>query len=219
MEMKCAPGAAIERGVAVEVSDSGVTVRGLDIRAHGHNNDGIDVNASRNVLIENCTLDQGDDGFVIKSGRDRDGRRVGVPCENVEIRNCTVKRAHTLIGVGSEVSGGIRNISLHDCKVTERVSAVVRVKTSDRKGAFVENVVASNVCVAATANIGALVSLDMDIDYQWGKYPPREHIVTRIDGVRVAKGLHSTKTTSCRVGLLTIVAPKPPFHPLSRWCW
>ena len=163
----------------------GVAVRGIDIRARGHNNDGIDVNASRNVLIEGCTLDQGDDGFVIKSGRDRDGRRVGVPCENVEIRNCTVKRAHTLIGVGSEVSGGIRNISLHDCKVTERVSAVVRVKTSDRKGAFVENVAASNVYVAATADIGVLVSMTMNIDYQWGKYPPREHIVTRIDGVRV----------------------------------
>lgn len=163
----------------------GVYVRGLDIRARGHNNDGIDVNASRNVLIENCTLDQGDDGFVIKSGRDRDGRRVGVPCENVEIRNCTVKRAHTLIGVGSEVAGGIRNISLHDCRVTERANAVIRVKTSDRKGAYIENVAVSNVEVAATADIGSLVSLIMNIDYQWGNYPPREHIVTRIDGVRV----------------------------------
>jgi D-hexose-6-phosphate mutarotase len=163
----------------------GVAVRGLDIKAMGHNNDGIDVNASRNVLIEGCSLDQGDDGFVIKSGRDRDGRRVGVPCENVEIRNCTVKRAHTLIGVGSEVSGGVRNISLHDCKVTDRLFAVVRVKTSDRKGAYIENVAVSNVEVSATANIDSLVDLAMNINYQWGKYPPREHIVTRIYGVRV----------------------------------
>ena len=163
----------------------GVVVRGLDIRAKGHNNDGIDVNASRNVLIENCTLEQGDDAFVIKSGRDRDGRRVGVPCENVEIRNCTVKRAVVLLGVGSEVSGGVRNISLHDCKVTERANAVIRVKTSDRKGAYIENVSVSNVNVAATADIGAIVSLITNIDYQWGKYPAREHIVTRIDGFRV----------------------------------
>ena len=163
----------------------GVVVRGLDIRAKGHNNDGIDVNASRNVLIENCTLEQGDDAFVIKSGRDRDGRRVGVPCENVEIRNCTVKRAVVLLGVGSEVSGGVRNISLHDCKVTERANAVIRVKTSDRKGAYIENVSVSNVTVAATADIGAIVSLITNIDYQWGKYPAREHIVTRIDGFRV----------------------------------
>ena len=163
----------------------GVYVRGLDIHARGHNNDGIDVDASRNVLIEDCTLDQGDDAFVIKSGRDRDGRRVGVPCENVEIRNCTVKRAITLLGVGSEVAGGVRNISLHDCKVTERANAVIRVKTSDRKGAYIENVVVSNVEVSAAADIGALVSLITNIDYQWKKYPPREHIVTRIDGFRV----------------------------------
>ena len=163
----------------------GVVVRGLDIRAKGHNNDGIDVNASRNVLIENCTLEQGDDAFVIKSGRDRDGRRVGVPCENVEIRNCTVKRAVVLLGVGSEVSGGVRNISLHDCKVTERANAVIRVKTSDRKGAYIENVCVSNVNVAATADIGTIVSLITDIDYQWGKYPARERIVTRIDGFHV----------------------------------
>ena len=161
----------------------GVYVCGLDIRALGHNNDGIDVNASRNVLIEDCTLDQGDDGFVIKSGRDRDGRRVGVPCENVEIRNCTVKRAHTLIGVGSEVAGGIRNISLHDCRVTGRVSAVARVKTSDRKGAFVENITVSNV--VATGQVKCIASLVTNIDYQWGQYPARERLLTRIDGFRL----------------------------------
>ena len=160
-----------------------VTVRGLDIHALGHNNDGIDVNASRNVLIEDCTLDQGDDGFVIKSGRDRDGRRVGVPCENVEIRNCTVKRAHTLIGVGSEVAGGIRNISLHDCKVTERVSAVARIKTSDRKGAFVENITVSNV--VATGRAKYIANIATDVDYQWGQYPARERLLTRIDGFRL----------------------------------
>ena len=135
------------------------------------------------MLIENCTLDQGDDAFVIKSGRDRDGRRVGVPCENVEIRNCTVKGAHTLLGVGSEVSGGIRNIFLHDCNVTEWAYSVIRIKTSDRKGAYIENVAVSNVTVKGFS--GDLVSLLTNIDYQWKKYPPREHIVTRIDGFRV----------------------------------
>ena len=103
----------------------------------------------------------------------------------MEIRNCTVKRAVVLLGVGSEVSGGVRNISLHDCKVTERVAAVIQVKTSDRKGAFIENVAASNVTVSANADIGVLVNLRTNIDYQWGKYPAREHVVTRIDGIRI----------------------------------
>jgi polygalacturonase len=161
----------------------GVFVKGLDIRARGHNNDGIDVNASRNVLIEDCTLDQGDDAFVIKSGRDRDGRRVGVPCENVTIRNCTVKRGVTLLGVGSEVSGGVRNISLYNCRLTEKANAMVRVKTSDRKGAYIENVSVSNVVV--TAQMIHLISLITNLDYQWGKYPARERMLTRIDGIRI----------------------------------
>ena len=161
-----------------------VTVRGVDIHALGHNNDGIDVNASRNVLIENCTLEQGDDGFVIKSGRDRDGRRVGVPCENVEIRNCVLRNGHTLLGVGSEVAGGVRNISLHDCRVDGILqTAVVHVKTSDRKGAFVENISVSNVVVVGSVN--RIVSLGTNVDYQWGKYPARERLLTRIDGLRV----------------------------------
>ena len=160
-----------------------VVVRGVDIRARGHNNDGIDVNASRNVLVEDCVLDQGDDGFVIKSGRDRDGRRVGVPCENVEIRNCLIKGGHTLLAVGSEISGGIRNISLHDCRVEGNLSVLAIVKTSDRKGAFVENVSVSNVVVRG--NVGKVVAVATNVDYQWGKFPARERIVTRIDGFRV----------------------------------
>ncbi len=160
-----------------------VVVRGLDIKARGHNNDGIDINASRNVLVENCTLDQGDDGFVIKSGRDRDGRRVGVPCENVEIRNCVIKGGHTLLAVGSEISGGIRNISLHDCTVDGDLSVAAIVKTSDRKGAFVENVSASNIVIRG--NVRTVAALKTGVDYQWGKFPARERIITRIDGFRV----------------------------------
>ena len=161
-----------------------VVVRGVDVRARGYNNDGIDINASRNVLVENCVLDQGDDGFVIKSGRDRDGRRVGVPCENVEIRNCVIKGGHTLLAVGSEVSGGIRNISLHDCVVDgDLMQQVVSVKTSDRKGAFVENVSVSNVL--GRGSVRDVVAVRTDVDYQWGKYPARERIVTRIDGILV----------------------------------
>ena len=160
-----------------------VHVRGLDIRARGHNNDGIDVNASRNVLIEGCALDQGDDGIVIKSGRDRDGRRVGVPCENVEIRDCVARSGRNLLAIGSEVSGGVRNIFLHDCRVDGPVREVVNIKTSDRKGAYIENVVVSNI----TANGGAerVVGLGANTGLQWERYPAREHVLTRIANIRI----------------------------------
>ena len=160
-----------------------VTVRNLDLKACGHNNDGIDIDASRRVLVEGCRLVQGDDGFVIKSGRDRDGRRVGVAVEDVEIRNCTLTAGHALLTIGSEVAGGVRNICIHDCRADGPVSRLVSIKTSDRKGAFIENVVASNL-TAQCVN-GSVVGLRTNIDFQWGKYPAREHLVTRIDGIRV----------------------------------
>lgn len=162
----------------------GVLVRGIDIKARGHNNDGIDVNASRNVLIEGCSLEQGDDGVVIKSGRDRDGRRVGVPCENVEVRNCTIRSGHALLTIGSEVSGGVRNIFMHGCRVEgNRVGAAICIKTSDRKGAFIENVCASNI--TAMGRIGYVMTLSANCGLQWERYPAREHILTRIDGIRL----------------------------------
>lgn len=163
---------------------SDVTIRGLDIKACGHNNDGIDVDASQRVLIEDCLLVQGDDGIVIKSGRDRDGRRIGVPTEDVLVRNCTLRAGHTLLAVGSEVAGGVRNITMHDCRADGVVSRLVGIKTSDRKGAYVENVVVSNI-VACNVRV-AVASLRTGQDYQWGKYPARERKVTRIKGFHVS---------------------------------
>ena len=76
----------------------------------GVHTDGIAVDSSRNVRISNCYIDTGDDGIVIKSGKDADGRRVNRPTENVSIVNCTVHHAHGAVALGSEISGGIRNV-------------------------------------------------------------------------------------------------------------
>ena len=160
-----------------------VVARNLDIRGHGNNNDGIDINASRRVLVEDCVFDQGDDAIILKSGRDRDGRRVNVPTEDVTVRRCLVKTGHVLVGIGSEVSGGVRNVEVYDCRSEGAIDNLVFIKTSDRKGAFVENVTVSNVTAVSA---GAVVAVKAGIDYQWGKYPARERIVTRISGLRVS---------------------------------
>ncbi len=158
-----------------------VTVRGLDLRAQGHNNDGIDIDASKRVLVENCTLDQGDDGFVIKSGRDRDGRRVGVAVEDVEIRNCVLRNGYTLMAVGSEVAGGVRNIWIHDCRaIGGDLYTLLSIKTSDRKGAFIENVRMDHV---TATRADCVMRLRTDVNFQWGRYPARETAVTEINGV------------------------------------
>ena len=160
-----------------------VVVSGLDLEATGHNNDGIDIASCKRVLVENCTLLQGDDGIVIKSGRDRDGRRVGVPCEDIEIRNCTARGGFTFLAVGSEVSGGVRNVRMTDCRAVGPMSSIVSIKTSARKGGFIENVCVSNV--SATVLSDSVVKINTNADFQWGKYPARERIRTKISGIEV----------------------------------
>jgi len=129
----------------------GVSVRGLDVNAAGddgrmiNNSDGFDIEATKNVHIENCTFCQGDDAFVLKSGKDFDGRRLATPTENVVVRNCRVRKAHNLAAIGSELSGGVRNIHISDCRVDGSVLDLLHVKTNPRRGGYVENILVENV--------------------------------------------------------------------------
>lgn len=129
----------------------GVVARNLDIDATGddgriiNNSDGIDIDSTRNVLVENCTFCQGDDSVVLKSGKDFDGRRRAVPTENVIVRNCTIRKGHNLAAIGSELSGGVRNIRISDCRIIGTVSEVLHIKTNPRRGGFVENIVIEGV--------------------------------------------------------------------------
>ena len=158
----------------------GVEVRGLDVYAHGNNNDGIDIEMTRNVLVENCTFDQGDDGVVIKSGRNQDAWRLHTPTENVVVRNCYIKDAHTVLGVGSEISGGVRNVRMENCRA-ETPNRVFYLKTNRRRGGFLENIVCENVtCREARASV---FEIDMDVLYEWAKFPDYKVAITRISDI------------------------------------
>ena len=99
-----------------------------------------DLEMTRNFLIEDCVFEQGDDAVVIKSGRNQDAWRLNTPTENIVVRNCLVLAGQTLLGVGSEISGGVRNIYMHDCEAPNNVHRLFFIKTNHRRGAFVENV-------------------------------------------------------------------------------
>ncbi len=160
--------------------DGGIA-RNLDVRAHGHNNDGIDLEMSRNFLVEDCTFDQGDDAVVIKAGRNRDAWRLNTPCENIVIRNCRILKGHTLLGIGSEMSGGIRNIYMHDCTAPQSVTRLFFVKTNHRRGGFIENIYMKNVQAKSVQNV---LEIDTDVLYQWKDLVPTyEERITRIEGI------------------------------------
>ncbi|HJD77312.1 MAG TPA: glycoside hydrolase family 28 protein [Bacteroides reticulotermitis] len=160
--------------------DGGIA-RNLDVRAHGHNNDGIDLEMSCNFLVEDCTFDQGDDAVVIKAGRNRDAWRLNTPCENIVIRNCRILKGHTLLGIGSEMSGGIRNIYMHDCVAPQSVTRLFFLKTNHRRGGFIENIYMKNVQAKSVQNV---FEIDTDVLYQWKDLVPTyEERITRIEGI------------------------------------
>ena len=158
-----------------------VTIRRIDVCAHGFNNDGVDIEMTRNVLIEDSVFDQGDDGLVFKSGRNRDAWRVGRPTENVEARNCRFKTVGSLVGVGSELSGGVRNVYVHDCTI-ENACNLFYVKTNHRRGGFVENIRMENVKVTEVSQV---LAVDTDVLYQWRKLPEYETRLTPISGLHM----------------------------------
>ncbi len=106
------------------------------------NTDGINVDACKNVLVEDCTVvSAGDDLFCLKSGRNADGREVGIPCENVIIRRCkSLKPCRSgSIVIGSEMSGGVRNILAEDCEFADNYNCI-RIKSKDGRGGYVEDI-------------------------------------------------------------------------------
>jgi polygalacturonase len=154
-----------------------VTVRGVDIYSHGPNNDGCDPESSKDVLIENCIFDTGDDCIAIKSGRDDDGRRVGVASENIIVRNCTMKDGHGGVVIGSEISGDCRNVFVEDCKMdSPNLDRALRFKSNAIRGGVLENVFMRNVEVGQVAE----AILTIDLLYDTGDKGPHKPVVRNV---------------------------------------
>ncbi|NQD69538.1 glycoside hydrolase family 28 protein [Sphingobacterium shayense] len=123
-----------------------LTLRHVTVRNpwYAQNGDGVDIESCKNVLVEDCTFDVGDDGICIKSGRDKAGRDRAMPTENVIIRRSVVYHAHGGFVVGSEMSGGARNIWVDDCSFIG-TDIGLRFKTKRGRGGLVENIFISNI--------------------------------------------------------------------------
>jgi polygalacturonase len=131
-----------------------VTVEGL-----GPNNDGCDPESCTDVLIKDCFFNTGDDCIAIKSGRNADGRRVNAACENIIIQGCIMKNGHGGIVIGSEMSGGIRNVYTENCTMdSPNLDRVLRIKTNATRGGFIENVFMRNIKAGQVAE--AVIKID-----------------------------------------------------------
>jgi polygalacturonase len=137
-----------------------VIVRGVDINSHGANNDGCDPESCADVLIEKCIFDTGDDCIAIKSGRNADGRRVGVPSQNIIIRDCTMRDGHGGTTIGSEISGGVKNVFVENCEMSSPdLTCALRLKSNAMRGGVLENIFMRNV------NVGVVHDSVLQIDF------------------------------------------------------
>lgn len=123
-----------------------VIIDGVFIRnpAYAQNGDGLDLESCKNALIINSTLDVGDDAICLKSGKDADGRQRGKPTENVIVDNCKVFKGHGGFVVGSEMSGGVRNVSVTNCQFMG-TDVGLRFKSARGRGGIVENIYIKNI--------------------------------------------------------------------------
>jgi len=154
-----------------------VTVRGVDIMSHGANNDGCDPESCRDVLIENCIFDTGDDCIAIKSGRNDDGRRVGVPSVNLIIRNCTMRDGHAGTAIGSEISGSCSNVFVENCDMSSpHLVCALRLKSNAIRGGVEQNIFMRNVKVGQVADS----VLQINFLYEEGAKGPYQPVAQNI---------------------------------------
>ena len=124
------------------VLSENITIRNVKLFSKGApNGDGCDPEASKNILIEGCEFNNGDDCIAIKSGRNRQGYELGIPSENIIIRNCKMLDGHGGVVIGSEASGGARNIYAYDCEMSSpNLKRAFRLKSNKYRGGVIENI-------------------------------------------------------------------------------
>jgi hypothetical protein len=137
-----------------------LTVRKVYVKNpwYAQNGDGIDIESCKNVLLENSVFDVGDDGICIKSGRDAEGRKRNAPTQDVIVRKCIVYHAHGGFVIGSEMSGGARNLFVSDCSFIG-TDVGLRFKTTRGRGGVVEKIFINNIIMKDIA--GEAILFDM----------------------------------------------------------
>lgn len=121
-------------------------IDGVQVRnpSYAQNGDGLDVESCKNTIVVNSTFDVGDDGICVKSGKDEDGRNRNIPTENLIVYNCTVFKGHGGFVVGSEMSGGVKNVYVSNCQFLG-TDVGLRFKSTRGRGGVVENIHISNI--------------------------------------------------------------------------
>lgn len=173
-------------------------VRNIHVVSRHINSDGVDVDSSTNVLIENCRFDVGDDGVAIKSGRDQDGWRVNRPSQNIVIRNCEyLGEIGGAMAIGSEMSGGVSDVFVENYRMAKARHALYFKANLDR-GGKIERVFIRNIVVGDADSL--LIFTNDYHSYRGGNYPARFESVT----------VENVSCDTARVGLSIVGHERAP---------
>jgi len=167
-----------------DVKVSGISVRN-NVDGKGPSTDGVDIDSSHTVLVENADIDANDDALCLKAGRDADGLRVNRPTENVVIRNSTIRAAYAGVTFGSETSGGIRDVRVHGLKVVGPVRYGILFKSAATRGGGASDIDIRDI-VIDKAETGIRINLNWFPAYSYATIP---------DGIKDYPAYWKTLTT------------------------
>jgi polygalacturonase len=155
-----------------------VTIRSVTVDSYpGANTDGCDPESCRDVLVEDCVFKTGDDCIAIKSGRNDDGRRIGVPSENIIIRNCVMNEGHGGMTIGSEISGGVRNVYVSNCKMdSPHLDRALRFKSNAVRGGVLENIYIRDITIGQVKK----AVLSVEFNYEEGANGPHQPVLRNV---------------------------------------
>ncbi len=160
------------------VLSTNVTVRKLTIISSGPNTDGCDPECCTDVLIKDCFFDTGDDCIAIKAGRNADGRRLHTPSHNIVIQGCRMKDGHGGVTVGSEISGGVRNVFAEDCQMdSPNLDFAIRIKNNAMRGGLLENIYVRDITVGQVST----AAITIDFYYEEGEAGKFTPVVRNVD--------------------------------------
>jgi len=157
-----------------------VTVDGVIIRnnegGHGPSTDGIDIDSSKNILVQNADISVNDDALCLKAGRDSDGQRVARPTENVVIRNSIIREGAAGVTFGSETAGGFRNVEAYGITVLDKVPVGILFKSAHTRGGFGDNLRLHDIIMKGTP-VAIRITMNWNPSYSYAKIPDdvKEH--------------------------------------------
>ncbi len=170
--------------------------------------DGIDVDSSNDVYIARVYIDVNDDCISIKAGKDDDGRRVARPCENILIEDCHFAYGHGGVAIGSEITGGVRNVTVRNCRMDGDNWGPIRFKSQPSRGGVVENILFEDIVLNDTRSM-------LDINMEWrmvGELAPVAPELTRLRNIRIRNVTGNVRSAGTMFGYADAPFGSDVFH-------